>query len=190
MAISGIDLSHSSAPTSQPGIPGANVFKNAADIDTLSKNDATPSTIVTLGSGNVAEVSVYSGKLSSVPMSSASAPELFVQADSDGNGSLSREEFARQLKRVGADDAKATALFDSFNTSKNAELTLDDYVKTVTSSDTDTRNLFQSLFASYTTDESGNFSIQEFANFKSQGAAVAAEYWHAHPGLQQRPSET
>lgn len=123
-------------------------------------------------------------------MSSASAPELFVQADSDSNGLLSRGEFASQLKRVGVDDTKATAMFDSFNASKNAELSLDDYVKAVTSSDTNTSKLFQSLFASYTTDQSGNFSMQEFANFKSQGAAVAAEYWHAHPGLQQRPSET
>lgn len=123
-------------------------------------------------------------------MSSASAPELFVQADSDGNGSLSLDEFASQLKRVGVDGTKATALFDSFNASKNAELTLDDYVKAVTGSDAQTRNLFQSLFASYTTDQSGNFSVQEFTHFKSQGAAVASEYWHAHPGLQQRRTET
>lgn len=190
MLISEVGSSHSSAQASLSCDTSASFSKNSPDMESLSTNPAKPSTIVTLGQGSISEVSVYSDTLSSIPLSLASAPELFVQADTNGNGSLSRDEFASQLKRAGVDRRKATAMFDSFNVSKKAELTLNDYVMAIRGSDTETRNVFQNLFTSYTTDQTGQFSTQQFASFKAQGAAVADQYWHAYQELQQRSSES
>jgi len=77
------------------------------------------------------DVVMYTGKMSSMPMSVASAPQLFVQADKDHDGKLSLDEFTDQLKRVGvsADDAKK--MFQSFNKSNGSEMSIDDFVNGV-----------------------------------------------------------
>lgn len=66
MLISEVGSSHSSAQASLSCDTSASFSKNSPDMESLSTNPAKPSTIVTLGQGNISEVSVYSDKLSSI----------------------------------------------------------------------------------------------------------------------------
>lgn len=186
MSISVTDSSHYAAKPSATQPASQTAADTPPSSTPQSETTVRPSTTVTLSSGVKAEVSVYSAGLSGTPMSVTSAPELFVQGDTDGNGSLSRDEFAKQLKRVGISDAQAGTIFDNFNSSKNAEMTLDDYVQGIMKSDKETSKVFQALFASYTSNANSQFNTQEFMKFKSQGASVAAKYWQSHPEIQQR----
>lgn len=149
---------------------------------------ARPSTTVTLSDGREIEVEVvmYTGKVSSMPMSVASAPQLFVQADKDQDGKLSLDEFTDQLKRVGvnADDAKK--LFQSFNKSKGSEMSIDDFVDGVVATNAGGSSVYQDLYASYTSGADGKYSMQVDAAYMAQGASTAAAYWTRHPELQRR----
>jgi len=182
MSITG--LGSSAASYVAPSAPKSDESP-ANPVFTEEGHDTVPSTLVTLGGGGVSEVSVYSGKLGSIPMSVTAAPELFVQADKDNDNELSLEEFTEQLKQVGVSAENAEKLFDSINVSKGKKLSIDDYVNGVASNSNGT-SAFQALFASYTSDKNGKFSIEAFAAFKAQGASVASRYWAQHPELQQR----
>jgi len=119
-------------------------------------------------------------------MSVAAAPEIFAQGDADLDNSLSLVEFTHQMKRVGLSSGDAKKLFEDLNVSKNANLSLDDFVKGVVATNSKGSSVFQELYGSYTSDENGIFDPQSFESFMSKGSAVAQQYWALHPELQQR----
>lgn len=183
MAVSGVNSSTSAYTSttvakpedSTPSIPASS-----------GSTEPQPSTTVTLSDGTVSEVSTYTGKLSSMPMSVATAPEIFVQGDTDHDNSLSLQEFTQQLNRVGVSSDAAAKLFDEINTSKNANLSLDDFVNGVVAANKKGNSVFQDLFTLYTSDQNGKSSLEAFNTFMAQGAAVANQYWTEHPELQRR----
>lgn len=183
MSITG--LGSSAASYVAPSPPKSD--ESPATPDLITDGNATiPSTLVTLSGGIASEVSVYSVQPSGTPMSVTAAPELFVQADKDNDSELSLEEFTEQLKQVGVSAENAAKLFDSINTSKSKNLSLEDYVNGVASSNSNDNSVFQALFVSYTSDKDGQFSVEAFKAFRAQGASVASQYWAQHPELQQR----
>jgi len=132
------------------------------------------------------DVVMYTGKMSSMPMSVASAPQLFVQADKDHDGKLSLDEFTDQLKRVGvsADDAKK--MFQSFNKSNGSEMSIDDFVNGVVATNAGGSSVYQDLYLSYTAGTDGKYDMGVDAAFMAQGASTAQAYWTKHPELQRR----
>lgn len=183
MTISGINSSTSSYTANA----AAKADEQAASTPAKSvPSEPQPSTVVTLSDGSVSEVSTYSGKLSSMPMIVATAPEIFVQGDADNDNALSLEEFTEQLKRVGVSSDAAAKLFDEINTSKSSGLSIDEFVKGVVATNAKGDSVFQDLYSFYTSDESGKYSPEAFDSFMAQGATVARQYWAEHPELQQR----
>jgi Ca2+-binding EF-hand superfamily protein len=183
MTISGINSSTSSYTANA----AAKADEQAASTTAKSvPSEPQRSTVVTLSDGSVSEVSTYSGKLSSMPMSVATAPEIFVQGDADHDNVLSLEEFTKQLKRVGVSSDAAAKLFDEINTSKSSGLSIDEFVKGVVATNAKGDSVFQDLYSLYTSDQSGKYRPEAFDSFIAQGATVARQYWAEHPELQQR----
>lgn len=183
MSVSGVNSStspYTPATTAKQGDSSSTVPSDS------SSSQPTPSSVVTLSDGTVSEVSTYSGKLSSMPMSVATAPEIFVQGDADHDNSLSLDEFTQQMKKVGVSSDVAAKLFDDINVSKNTKLSLDDFVKGVVATNAKGNSVFQDLYVMYTAGKDGKFSFEASAAFMAQGAAVAQQYWSQHPELQQR----
>lgn len=183
MSVSGVNSSTSpSAPATTAKREESSVMASNATPPVEPK----PSTVVTLGDGTVSEVSTYTGKLSSMPMSVATAPEIFVQGDADHDNSLSLNEFTQQMKRVGVSSDAAAKLFEELNVSKTKNLSLDDFVKGVVSTNAKGSSVFQDLYVLYTSDKDGKFSPEAEKSFIAQGAMVAQQYWTKHPELQRR----
>lgn len=156
--------------------------------DPASAAPARPSTTVTLSDGREIEVDVvmYTGKVTSMPMSVASAPQLFVQADKDRDGKLSLDEFTDQLKRVGVSADEAKTMFQSFNKSKSKEMSIDDFVDGVVATNTGGSSVYQDLYLSYTAGADGKYDMGVDAAYMAQGVSTASAYWAKHPELQRR----
>jgi Ca2+-binding EF-hand superfamily protein len=177
------------------GPSAAGYASSAAKQDSPTASDAaeptnvstpSPATTVVWGERPASEISLYTGTVSSLPISVTAAPQLFVQADKDHDNALSLEEFKNQLKRVGVSSEAATQLFNSLNTSKGKNLSLDDFVNGVVSTNKAGNSVFQDLYVSYTTDEDGKFDMAIFNSLMAQGESVAGQYWAKHPELQRR----
>lgn len=168
----------SATPTSAP----------AADSTPAAPAPARPSTTVTLSDGREIEVDVvmYTGKVTSMPMSVASAPQLFVQADKDHDGKLSLDEFTDQLKLVGVSADEAKTMFQNFNKSKGKEMSIDDFVDGVVATNAGGSSAYQDLYVSYTAGTDGKYDMGVDAAYMAQGASTAATYWAKHPELQRR----
>jgi hypothetical protein len=160
----------------------------AADSAPAAPAPSRPSTTVKLSDGREIEVDVvmYTGKVTSMPMSVASAPQLFVQADKDGDGKLSLDEFTDQLKRVGVSADEAKTMFQSFNKSKGKEMSIDDFVDGVVATNAGGNSVYQNLYVSYTAGADGKYDMGADAAYMAQGASTAAAYWAKHPELQRR----
>jgi hypothetical protein len=184
------------ADYSTPAAPAtANVAASAAPATVPASDSAPaapassrPSTTVTLSDGREIEVEVvmYTGKVTSMPMSVASAPQLFVQADKDHDGKLSLDEFTDQLKRVGVSADEAKTMFQSFNKSKGKEMSIDDFVDGVVATNAAGNSAYQNLYVSYTAGADGKYDMGVDAAYMAQGASTAAAYWAKHPELQRR----
>jgi hypothetical protein len=185
MSVLGVDDSAAAYRTAIGHVQNVAKESSASEgqTDVVNSEKPSPATLVTLSDGTNSEVSVYSVKLKMVPMSVAMAPQLFVQGDLDGDSSLSRNEFAEQLKRVGVDDDHADQLFDEFNHSKGDALSLDDYVKGIIADNEGGNDIFQQLFSMYTSGKSGGLDSDAFSLFTAAGASVASQYWLDHPEI-------
>lgn len=170
----------STAPATAPA--------SATDSTPAVSAPSRPSTTVTLSDGREIEVDVvmYTGKITSMPMSVASAPQLFVQADKDHDGKLSLDEFTDQLKRVGVNADEAKTMFQSFNKSKGKEMSIDDFVDGVVATNAGGNSAYQDLYVSYTAGVDGKYDMGVDAAYMAQGASTAAAYWAKHPELQRR----
>lgn len=167
-------------PTAQQTVTEAPV---AASTDA---DEPRPSTTVTLTNGSVSEVNAYTGALNGTPLSITASPQLFVQADKNNDLSLSLEEFTDQMARIGVSQDDAAQLFDSINVSRNAKLSLDDFVTGVAATNAQGNDVFQKLYMSYISHQDGTFDERLLSAFMDKGASVAAQYWGAHPDLQRR----
>jgi hypothetical protein len=186
MSISGLGSS-TAAFTAVPA--PSNDEPAAAAVVAPTPDETSPAAIVTLSENTIPDISqysVYTGTVRSMPMSVAAAPQLFAEADTNHDNSLSLEEFTEQLKLVGVSTDAAAQLFDNLNKSKSDTLSIDDFVNGVVSTNAKGNQVFQDLYSFYTSDEAGKFSMDAFDSFMAQGANVADHYWALHPELQQR----
>lgn len=120
------------------------------------------------------------------PISVAWAPEIFVQADADGNNGLTSDEFAKELSRTGVDADVAKKLFDSFDKSKDGSLSMKEFVDGVTA---DNASDVDGVTGSGVTAASGGSTFQKLAesyetndavmtSFLNKGSAAADQYWN------------
>ncbi|MDB6145166.1 MAG: hypothetical protein JWP80_4210 [Pseudomonas sp.] len=190
MSISSVGSSAADYSTPAAPATGSNDAASAAPDPAASQPPAapapSPSTTVTLSDGTVSNVVLYSGKMTSMPMSVAAAPQLFFAADKDHDGKLSLDEFTNQMKRVGMTSDEAKQLYQQFNKSKGKELSIDDYVDGVVATNTSGSSAFQDVYLSYTSGKDGKYDMAVDNAFMAQGASTAAAYWAKHPELQRR----
>jgi hypothetical protein len=137
----------------------------------------SPSTVVTLSSG--ASSSVIEGSatgLSGTPLAAAWAPQMLVQGDLNQDEQLDTVEFAAQLHRAGVAAQEAQKLFDSFDTSSNGSLSIDEFVNGVKASIDGGDQLFSTLADSYIRDAGGKLNAAALNDFLEKGRALAEKY--------------
>jgi hypothetical protein len=189
MSISSVGSS--AADYSTPAAPATSIDADSAAADAATSQPSaapasSPATTVTLSDGTVSNVVLYTGKMTSMPMSVAAAPQLFFAADKDHDGKLSLGEFTDQMKRAGMTSDQAKQLYQQFNKSKGKELSIDDYVDGVVATNTSGNSAFQDVYLSYTSGTDGKYDVNVDNAFMAQGASTAAAYWAKHPELQRR----
>ncbi len=148
--------------------------------------ESSPSAVVSLGNTLPADIQLYTGKLSMIPMSSLTAPQIFVKTDQDGDGKINFKEFSEQLKRTGTSEAAAKVLFDSFKKSKGGTISLDDFVDGVVAANKNGSSVFQDLYSSYVSGSDGKFDIATSDAFMASGGSVVTDYFTRHPEMQRR----
>lgn len=115
---------------------------------------------------------------SSMPLSEAWAPQLFVQAG-DGKD-LDLSHFVKQLNRAGVSDANAQIMFKTFDKSGDGSLSLDEYYAGIKSGGSQNTELFQRLIDTYTRNADGSVNDAATNQFLAQGLAVATAFWSRH----------
>ncbi|WP_460091720.1 EF-hand domain-containing protein [Pseudomonas sp. S2_E02] len=115
---------------------------------------------------------------SSMPLSEAWAPQLFVQAG--GGKDLDRSHFVKQLNRAGVSDANAQIMFKTFDKSGDGSLSLDEYYAGIKSGGSQNTELFQRLIDTYTRNADGSVNDTSTNQFLAQGLAVATAFWSRH----------
>ncbi|WP_460143237.1 EF-hand domain-containing protein [Pseudomonas sp. S3_B08] len=115
---------------------------------------------------------------SSMPLSEAWAPQLFVQAG--GGKDLDRSRFVKQLNRAGVSDANAQIMFKIFDKSGDGSLSLDEYYAGIKSGGSQNTELFQRLIDTYTRNADGSVNDTATNQFLAQGLAVATAFWSRH----------
>jgi hypothetical protein len=116
---------------------------------------------------------------SSMPLSEAWAPQLFVQAGG-GNDKLDLSHFTQQLNRAGVSDAKAQIMFKTFDKSGDGSLSLDEYYAGIKAGGSQSTELFQQLIDTYTRNADGSANEAATNQFLAQGLAVATTFWSRH----------
>ncbi|MEO8643486.1 EF-hand domain-containing protein [Pseudomonas sp.] len=115
---------------------------------------------------------------SSMPLSEAWAPQLFVQAG--GGKDLDLSHFVKQLNRAGVSDANAQIMFKTFDKSGDGSLSLDEYYAGIKSGGSQNTELFQRLIDTYTRNADGSVNDTATNQFLAQGLAVASRFWSRH----------
>lgn len=115
---------------------------------------------------------------SSMPLSEAWAPQLFVQAG--GGKDLDLSHFVKQLNRAGVSDANAQIMFKTFDKSGDGSLSLDEYYAGIKSGGIQNTELFQRLIDTYTRNADGSVNDTSTNQFLAQGLAVATAFWSRH----------
>lgn len=177
MNIGGINTTYSTHRTNAAHSKSAD--NSAGSPATPAATAHATSTIVTLSNG--ANSSVKEGSvtgLSATPLAAAWAPQMLVQGDLNKDAQLDTKEFAVQLKRVGIDTQEAQKLFDSFDTSSDGLLSIDEFAKGVKASIDSGVGVFTTLANSYTHDAAGNFDAAALGDFLAKGQALADKYAH------------
>lgn len=113
---------------------------------------------------------------SSIPLSEAWAPQLFVRAGGAG-GKLDLDQFSKQLAIVGVDSARAKSMFKDFDASGDGSLSVDEYYEGIKAGGEKYKDLFQSLIDSYTRNADGSANEQKTNQFLAEGLALATKFW-------------
>lgn len=116
---------------------------------------------------------------SSMPLSEAWAPQLFVQAGG-GSKELDISHFVKQLNRAGISDANAQIMFKTFDKSGDGSLSIDEYYAGIKSGGSQNTELFQRLIDTYTRNADGSVNDAATNQFLAQGLAVATAFWSRH----------
>jgi Ca2+-binding EF-hand superfamily protein len=162
--------------------PAIGAKSKAADSEAVapvkpSTAGSSSSTIVTLSSGAISAVDEGSTTgLVGVPLAAAWAPQMLVQGDTNKDEQLDTDEFAAQLERAGLAAEQAKKLFDSFDTSSDGILSVDEFVDGVKASIDSGDTLFSKLADSYTRDADGNLNSSALKDFLEKGRALAEKY--------------
>jgi hypothetical protein len=155
--------------------------KQVAPNVSANTEDGAGSTVVTLSNGQTANVDSNSAIVSSTPLAVAWAPQLFSEADVDGDGKLTSSEFADQLKRVGVSAAEAQKMFSSFDTSKDGTVSLAEFVQGVQVNISSGSTIYSQLAGSYISGQGGGNDAQSINQFLANGASEAEKYWSMRP---------
>jgi Ca2+-binding EF-hand superfamily protein len=138
-----------------------------------------PSTIVTLSEGTTSSVQPGTMK-SSMPLSEAWGPQLFVLADTNGDKSLNDSEFAELMNRIGMPSDQAEELFSLFDTTKENRLSIDEFVEGIKSSNSQGNSIFQNVIDTIICNPTGEVNESALQNFLKQGSSAAESYWSRH----------
>lgn len=138
-----------------------------------------PSTIVTLSDGTTSSVQPGTMK-SSMPLSEAWGPQLFVLADTNGDKNLDDSEFAELMNRIGMPSDQAKELFSIFDTMNKNSLTIDEFVQGIRTNNSQGNKIFQNVVDTIILNPSGEMNESALQDFLKQGAVAAESYWSRH----------
>ncbi|EJN34393.1 hypothetical protein [Pseudomonas sp. GM80] len=138
-----------------------------------------PSTIVTLSDGTTSSVQPGTMK-SSMPLSEAWGPQLFVLADKNGDKDLNDSEFAELMNRIGMPSDQAKELFSTFDTMNKNSLTIDEFAQGIKSNNSQGKDIFQNVIDTIILNPTGEVNESALQDFLKQGAAAAESYWSRH----------
>jgi len=136
------------------------------------------------GGQQVTAIEADPSSLTATPLAIAWAPQLMAQADTDKDSRLDSGEFTRLLQRAGVNADQAEKLFQSFDSSQDGKLTVDEFVDGVTQQVNDNNPLFQKLIDSYTRNPDGSNNESAVNAFLAQGFALASDWASRHPRIQ------
>lgn len=131
------------------------LYQQLAHKNSVAKNSASAKAFETASSANIAGAIPTQGK--------ADLAALFKDIDTDGDGTVSKEEFSSAFQKL--DDKTKTALLSAQSASGQSE-TVDD------------------LFAQIDSDGNGNVSVSEFDAVAPDGLPPVGGHHHHHHGAQ------
>ena len=176
MTVSGIGNASGTYSAYGYGLDGAGASKGNQPQDSSSAAKQT-STVVTLSNGQTSSVTSASGGLTGTPLSVAWAPQMFAKADTDNSTGVTADEFGKLLTQAGITSDQASALFSSFDTSKDGVVSVDEFVAGVQSQENTGSKTFENLLHSIVDNSDGSLNGQATDAFLAQGSAVADRYW-------------
>jgi len=134
---------------------------------------------VTLSNGQQTHVvEASSSSLKATPLALAWVPHMLVAADSNKDQHLNLAEFTEQLKRVGTAAEEAKKLFAAFDTTKDNNLSVDEYYKGIKASLAGGDTTFTLLVETYQRNAAGEVDMQALTAFLQQGQQLAEQYAH------------
>lgn len=163
-----------------PGANGIGLSSGQPQFNTKDAQGAGPGAgdIVSVPSAHLGSfTAVAAPSLSSMPLSEAWAPQLFSQADQDGDGSVSEDEFTAQLSRAGVSDDDAGDWFRTFGGRDSGGLTVEQYFSGIQHANISGSTVFNQLVASYTQDKTGRVDVDRMVSFLDEGAKAADAFW-------------
>jgi len=163
-------------------------YANSAQNKTSTSSDSPDTSTLegfisqqTMTATNTTTGAAENQTMQSMPLAVAWAPQMFSQGDQNNDDSLSPDEFQAQLARVGVSADAAKQLFQTFDTSKDGQVSLSEFVTGVSNSIASGSHVFNDLMDSYTRDSNGNLNKAAMDNFLSTGLDAANTFWKNLP---------